>query len=343
MASPQNGVGARRLDTTRRRKVHPLPIVLIVGWLCAAGGGTPPVVASAGQALGNVPRCVPSAGGGAARQRPARALAARTTQAASTPPPVAGATRFLRSWARLSERTQAQEPDWLSPLATTSGRLKQEFRYDVWRQTKPSGEVDYTFSGAKGLELIVAPRLQVLLGVPSYVEHTHGGPNDGFGDLPLMLKIRLASAPAGEGEYLVTLIVSTTVPTGSQAVGLHAAVLSPAIAVGKAWRRFDVQSTLGPNLPSGNTSRLGRQFAWNTTFQYRARWMLWPELEVNSTSYLTGPNAGDTQAFLTPGLGFGRVRLWRNLRYSAAAGCQIAATRFHTYDHQWMFSNRLNF
>ena len=323
--------------------MQPLPIVLIVGWLCAAGRGTPPAGAHGWQAPGTAPRCFHLAGSGGARQQPAPALAAQMPTPDSAAPPAAGAPGFFRAWERLAERIQAQEPDWLSPIATTSGRLKQEFRYDVWQQTKPSGEVDYNFSGAKGLELIVAPRLQILLGIPSYVEHTHGGPRDGFGDLPLMLKFRMASAPVEEGNYLLTLIVSTTVPTGSQAVGLHDAVISPAIAVGKGWRGFDVQSTLGPNLPTGDTGRLGRQFVWNTAFQYRARWKLWPELEVNSTSYLTGPNSGETQAFLTPGLGFGRVHLWRNLRFSAAAGLQIAATQFHTYNRQWMFSNRLNF
>ena len=124
---------------------------------------------------------------------------------------------------------------------------------------------------------------------------------------------------------------------------MHEAILSPILAAGKGWRRFEVQSTLGPNLPSGDTGKLGRQLVWNTAFQYRARWMLWPELEVNTTSYLTGPNADKTQAFLTPGLGFGRVRVWRNFRLSAAAGLQIAATQFHTYNRQWMFSERLNF
>ena len=88
---------------------------------------------------------------------------------------------------------------------------------------------------------------------------------------------------------------------------------------------------------------MGRQLQWNTAFQYRAAWKLWPEIEVNSTFYKTGKYAGDKQVFLTPGIGFGRIRLGRNLRFSAAAGMQIAATRFHTYNHRWMFSTRFSF
>lgn len=99
--------------------------------------------------------------------------------------------------------------------------------------------------------------------------------------------------------------------------------------------RFSVSSMTG--------GKSGRQLQWNTAFQYRSAWKLWPEIEVNSTFYETGKNTGDKQVFLTPGLGFGRIRLGRNLRFSSAAGMQIAATRFHTYNHRWMFSMRVSF
>lgn len=124
---------------------------------------------------------------------------------------------------------------------------------------------------------------------------------------------------------------------------MRAAIISPGIALGKGWRKFDVQTTLGGNLPAGDTNELGRQLLSNTAFQYRAPWMLWPEVEVNATSFLVGKNAGQTQVFLTPGLGFGRIRLWRPLKFSAAAGMQIAATRFHTYNHRAIFSARYSF
>jgi hypothetical protein len=120
-------------------------------------------------------------------------------------------------------------------------------------------------------------------------------------------------------------------------------VLTPTLALGKGWGNFDLQSTIGINLPAGSTTKLGRQLLWNTAFQYQALWKIWPEFEVNSTFYQTGKNAGDKQVFLTPGIGFGRVRLWKRYRFSSAAGQQIAATRFHTYDHRWMFSERISF
>src|SRR5229473_3278090 len=192
---------------------------------------------------------------------------------------------LVRAWLDLGEHVQATQPDWLSPLATTSGRLKPEFRYDIWDQPASSGgNRSYQFGGNKGLEFITSSRTQILLGVPTYT-----------------------------------------------------------LVFGKGWRRFDVQSTLGVNLPAGGTAKLGRQLLWNTAFQYRAAWKLWPELEANSTFYATGKNAGGTQLFLTPGLGIGRAHLAGRFRLSSAVGVQIAATQFHTYNHRWMFSMRVSF
>jgi hypothetical protein len=250
---------------------------------------------------------------------------------------------FFRSWLRMAAETQAKQPDWLSPLATTSGRLKQELRYDIWDQPSSQGNRTYQFGGGKGLEFITTSRTQILAGIPSYTLHSPNGAPGGFGDLPLMLKFRILSAERGEGNYLLTFILGATAPTGSHRYGAGNAVLSPTLAFGKGWRRFDVQSTFGANLPTGDTAKLGPQLQWNTAFQYQAAWKLWPELEVNSMFYKTGTNASDKQVFLTPGLGFGRVRLRKGFRFSTAAGLQIAVTKFHSYDHRWMFSERISF
>jgi hypothetical protein len=250
---------------------------------------------------------------------------------------------LFRSWLHMAAETQAKQPDWLSPLATTSGRLKQELRYDVWDQASAQGNRTFQLGGGKGLELITSSRTQILAGIPSYTFHSPKGSPGGFGDLPLMLKFRIASAERAEGNYLLTFILGATAPTGAHRYGAGDAVLTPTIAAGKGWGKFDVQSTLGMNLPTGETAKLGRQLQWNTALQYRAPWKLWPELEANSTFYKTGPNAGNRQTYLTPGLGFGRLRLRGGLRFSTAAGMQIAVTRFHSYDHRWIFSERISF
>jgi hypothetical protein len=250
---------------------------------------------------------------------------------------------ILRSWLDMAEQAQATQPDWLSPAATASGRLKQEFRYDIWSQPSIGGNNTYQFGGNKGLEFITSSRTQLLLGVPTYNLVSPNGPPGGFGDLPLMLKFRISSAERSEGNYLLTFILAATAPTGSHRYGSGDAVLTPMLAFGKGWRRFDVQSTFGANLPAGDTARLGRQLLWNTAFQYQTAWKLWPELEANSTFYETGKYVGNTQLFLTPGLGFGRVHLAGRLRFSSAVGMQIAATTFHAYNHRWMLSTRVSF
>jgi hypothetical protein len=250
---------------------------------------------------------------------------------------------FFGYWSHVAEEAQATQPDWLSPLFTTSGRLKQEFRYDIWDQPSSGGGRTYQFGGNKGLEFVTSSRTQLLVGVPVYTLQSESGTPGGFGDLPLMLKFRIASGAYNHGNYLLTFLLGATAPTGAHRYGADAAVLTPALAFGKGWGRFNAQSTLGANLPTGDTAKLGRQLQWNTAFQYRAFGKLWPELEVNSTFYETGKYAGNNQVFLTPGLGFGRMRLGDRFRFSSAAGIQIAATSFHTYNHRWVFSQRLSF
>lgn len=251
--------------------------------------------------------------------------------------------KLLDRWLALGERIQAEQPDWLSPLVTTSGRLKREFRYDIWNQPAAGDSHRWQFGGNKGLEFVTTSRTQILIGIPTYTLVSPNGPPGGFGDLPLMLKFRIASAGRREGNYLLTFLLAATAPTGSHRYGSSRGVVTPTLAVGKGWGDFDVQSTVGVNLPTGDTMRLGRQLMWNTAFQYRARWMLWPELEANTTFYDSGKYAGNTQLFLTPGLGFGRKHLAGRFRFSSAAGMQIAATRFHTYNHRWMLSTRVSF
>lgn len=243
----------------------------------------------------------------------------------------------------MAKRTEAEQPNWLSPIATTTGRLKDEMRYDAWRPISPTGQPYYSLGGGKGLEFIIHPRVQLLVGVPTIVEYPHNQVRTGVGDLPLMAKIRIVSAPQGRGDYLFTLLLKATVPTGSQNVGLHHTVLTPGIAAGKGWKQFDVQTTAGASFPTRNTIVIGRQFSWDTAFQYHAPHKLWPELEVNTIHYLAGRYTGENQAFLTPGLGFGRVHFCGPLSFSAGVAFQIAVTEFHTYDHQLMLSVRFPF
>jgi hypothetical protein len=57
---------------------------------------------------------------------------------------------------------------------------------------------------------------------------------------------------------------------------------------------------------------------------------LWPEVEINYTHFMDGPNDGKNQAFITPGILFGRFHLYQRLALTSGGGFQIAATHFHT-------------
>ena len=188
-------------------------------------------------------------------------------------------------------------------MATTSGRIKDELRYDIWDQATPAGGSLATFGGGKGLEFIAAPHVQLLIGIPTYLAHSTQSQPDGFGDWPLMAKFRIASANAEHGDYLVTFLISATAPTGARPNGAGAGVLTPTLALGKGWRPFDVQTTFGINLPTGATQRLGRQLVWNTTFQYRAGWKLWPELRGQLHLLSAGTEFGANPDLLNAGSG----------------------------------------
>src|SRR5262249_52675283 len=46
---------------------------------------------------------------------------------------------FFASWLRMVARTQSEQPHWVTPVATTTPRLEQEYRYDMSWQTQPNG------------------------------------------------------------------------------------------------------------------------------------------------------------------------------------------------------------
>lgn len=111
----------------------------------------------------------------------------------------------------------------------------------------------------------------------------------------------------------------------------------------KGWGAFDVLTTAGIQLPAEQSQKLGQPVNWNVVAQYRFLRKLSPELEMNATFYHNGPHAGQQQVFLSPGVVVGRFPLWRRLAFTSGVGVQIAVSRFHTYDHQWILSTRLPF
>ncbi|MGB8495541.1 MAG: hypothetical protein WCE53_14165 [Candidatus Acidiferrum sp.] len=260
------------------------------------------------------------------------------------PTPANSGGDFFRDWFNMVSATQAAQPHWMTPVATTTPRLEQEFRYDIFWQTNSADVTRENYGGAKGLELIPQSHVEVILvAPPAYIVHNDPAVRDGFGDWGFLVKYRILSANEEHGNYILTAFFQTTLPTGQYKNGATNAIIIPTIAYGKGFGHFDFQGTFGASLPTGSEAKIGRTYPWNNVFQYHLYRKFWPELEVNYTYFQDGLNNGKTQVYLTPGLVLGRFHLWKRLALSVGGGFQIAATHFYTTNHNGIFTVRFPF
>jgi hypothetical protein len=253
-------------------------------------------------------------------------------------------SQFLSNWQDRVNHTQAEQPHWVTPLVTVTPRLEQEFRTDFLRQITPTHTDTWIYGNGKGLELIPARHIELLFNVPPYVQHNVPSPKvkDGFGDVTFLLKYRFLASNEEHGSFILTGFLGGSIPTGSYSNGSTDASVSPTIAGGKGFGRFDVQSTLGTTLPVTNGQKIGRPVLWNSALQYKANPHWWPEVEFNSTFYHAGPNDGKIQNFVTPGI-VGRFPLHKRIGLTMGAGMQIATSQYHSYDHGLTFTARMPF
>ena len=153
-----------------------------------------------------------------------------------------------------------------------------------------------------------------------------GRGSDSFGDWTALVKYRLLSANEENGNYILSLFMGFSAPTGNDGNSEGHAMYTPTIAFGKGWGDFDFQSTVGVAFPDGGLDRLGMPLTYNTAFQYRIDKVVWPELEVNYTWYPDGEHAGKNQVYLTPGVVIGRLPLIGRLGATIGAGMQVAVS-----------------
>ena len=257
-------------------------------------------------------------------------------------PAGSGSDGFVDHWFQRSSRAESEQPHWAAPMFTVTPRLTQQFRYDMgWQSNK--GFTNTNYGSGRGLELIPLDRIELYLSAPPYITHTNPALHDGIGDMTFLFKYRAASADPENGNYVVTAVLAATVPTASHTNGSTDASVSPSLALGKGWGNFDLQGTVGVTVPTGNRNVLGTPIALNVTAQYHMLKYLWPEFEVNSTMWANGKNDGKKQVFLSPGLVAGKFHLWKRVGMAVGGGVQIAATQFHTYEHNWVSSVRFPF
>ncbi len=223
------------------------------------------------------------------------ATSSATLAAQSTSPP-ADDGGFWASWFHRSDKAKAEQPHWLTPLATTTPRLEQEFRYDInWSQAKPNGPYTETYGNTKGLELIPIDNVEIIAAVPAYIVHNNPATPNGWGDFQLLVKYRLLSANEQNGDYILTAFISSTFPSATDGNGQPKAIITPTLAYGKGWGNFDMQGTIGAAEPAGNTSAIGRTYTGTTRSSCTRFSKIWPELEVNQSWFSGGKNDGKSR------------------------------------------------
>src|SRR5713226_4262103 len=230
---------------------------------------------------------------------------------------------WVHAWLRKVDRVRASQPHFVSPIVTTHVMLVQQFRYDMsWQQDPAGGTTTSNYGSSKGLEIIPVSRLEVGIFPPNYLAH---------------------SASEGRGDYFVGFFFGGSLPTRTPPNGLNHTILSPTLAAAKGIGRWDIQTTLGANLPVSGSSILGRAIVFNTAVDYKIKGRIWPMLEQNSVFWSGGTLDGKKQVFLTPGLVLGSFPVAEKLRFAIGTGVQIAVTEFHQYNRRWILSLRFPF
>ncbi len=268
--------------------------------------------------------------------------AAQTSAAASSSPSLAQTPHsFIGSYLARASASQAEQPHWVTPLATVTPRLEQEIRSDFLSQPQTNRVRLWNYGAGRGLELIPLRRVELLFNVPPYIQHNSTA-KDGFGDVPFLLKYRFFARNEEHGNAIITGFIGGSIPTGSYLNGARDASVSPTLAVGKGYGRFDVQSTIGATLPVRDGSIAGRPIAWNTALQYHGDPHWWPEVEFNTIYYKGGPNDGKTQNFVTPGIIY-RYKIHNRIGVTLGSGWQLATSSYHSFNHGIIFSGRMPF
>jgi len=270
--------------------------------------------------------------------------------AAQTETPPDQFTSFVDSWTATVQAAQASQPGWITPLATTTPRLEEEFRYDQDRESLRNGAIDI-YDGGKGLELIPTQDTEVIIAAPPYQARSGAEPSSGFNDWPgILIKYRIFSRNASSGDTIVTAFAQYGLPTGAEVLTNHNHVFTPTLAVGKGFGDFDVQATIGEAIPTHDHSNSGRTTLTNITAQFHVSRLLWPELEMNRTDWTGGSRDARSQTFLTPGVVVGRIPISRRSKFIIGLGYQTAVSHVYapspmtpTFNHNWILSVRETF
>jgi AcrR family transcriptional regulator len=272
------------------------------------------------------------------------AVAPDTTIAGSqqAEPAVSSDNDMMDNWLAKVSEIQSEQPHWVTPLMTVTPRLEQEIRYDqYWESSAGNHNLD-SYGGGKGLEFIPFQNTEVIVGIPAYETRNTPDGTSGFADESLLFKYRLLSANEENGDYILTAFLGVSIPSGNKYNTEDHEITTPTLAAGKGWGNFDIQDTVGVQIPD-NGATGGTPVVSNTAFQYRiAKWAT-PELEFNYTYWPNGDREGINQLYITPGIVLGKFDFGKRVGLTVGVGYQIAATTDSKYNHNVVLSVRMPF
>ncbi len=283
------------------------------------------------------------------------ATAATPPEPASAPAPqVSGIDGLVDDWYSTIAHAKATQPEWSSPLVTTTAMLEQRFRFDIDVQHAGNGSDTTVLDGGKGFDLIVSDTEEIQVAAPPYDYYSAlKKKNDyvGFGDWSVLrFKQRLLSSPADQGDYILSAWLQLQLPTGIEKVTNHAVSLVPTIGFGKGFGPFDVQGSVGASIPTAYEGKLGTQVQANVALQYHLLTYFWPQVEFNSVYYSNGQRNGLDQLFVTPGVVIGRLPIANHVYFTVGVGYQQALAPTYqakpltpAYEHAWIVTTRIGF
>lgn len=271
------------------------------------------------------------------------------------PPATDPISSYFAHYQETVRAAQASQPHWMTPLVTVTPRLEQEVRYDQTSQDLGNGARLSNIDSGKGLELIPTMTNELLFNAPPYLRRSGPGAAtaQGLGDWPFFtIKQRLLSANEENGNYILTAFFGVQAPSGDAAFTNHAWIFTPTLAGGKGYGDFDIQGTIGVQIPGSHESTIGTALVSNITLQYHLFEYLWPEVEFNDTNFFGGARDGRNQLFMTAGVIFGRFELPGHTRLIFGGGYQFALLPSKvilepaltpTFDHGPLLTARLAF
>lgn len=143
-----------------------------------------------------------------------------------------GPNDWIHRWMRAADKALADEPKDAAPLITTHVALAQLVRFDSYYQTAKGYETQ-EYGAMKGLELIPNSHFEVQVSPPPYFYRQAPFMPDGWGDVSIFLKFKVASAPDARGGYFFGFFLGGQFPSGTVPNGKGHTIWTPAVGGSK--------------------------------------------------------------------------------------------------------------